>query len=97
MAIQVMKEVGINIHMHTSNEVSDFLHLQFDTIITVNDHARDHMPWFPKECKRVHASFTDPTDFDDSEEIRLIQFRKVRDQIKEWCQRFAQKYNSTQE
>jgi len=96
LAIQVMKEVGIDIHMHTSNEVSDYLHLQFDTVITVNEHARDNMPWFPKECNRVHAAFNDPTDFEDSDEGRLRAFRKVRDQIKEWSQRFAQKYLAAQ-
>jgi arsenate reductase len=92
LAIRVMKEMGMDISMHTSNDVSDFIHLQFDTVITISDRVRDNCPWFPQEVKRVHASFTDPGVIDGTDDEKLFQFRKVRDQIREWCHRFAVRY-----
>jgi arsenate reductase len=91
-AIKVMKELGMDISMHTANDAADYLHLQFDTVITVSDSARENCPWYPMEVKRVHTSFTDPSKISGSEEERLYQFRKVRDQIREWCHRFATRY-----
>ncbi|MFQ5498986.1 MAG: arsenate reductase ArsC, partial [Candidatus Zixiibacteriota bacterium] len=46
-AIAAMRESGIDISEHTSNNVSEYLDQQFDYAITVCDHAATHCPTFP--------------------------------------------------
>ncbi len=36
----------------------------------------------------MHVSFEDPQDFEGSEEERMVLVRKVRDDIREWIDRF---------
>jgi hypothetical protein len=47
-AIAVMKEDGIDIAHHTSNNVDEYRDIHFDHVITVCDNAREALPpWFP--------------------------------------------------
>ena len=88
-AIQVMKEDGIDISHHTSNNVSEYSHVPFDLILTVCDHAHEHCPYFPSQAKRVHHNFPDPAKAKGPEEDVLQEFRKVRDLIKAYCFSFS--------
>jgi len=81
-AIQVMQEIGIDISHHRSEHVNQYLDQEFDFIITVCDHAREHCPYFPGKGQRLHWSFPDPAAAGGSEEEVLAVFRAVRDQIK---------------
>ena len=44
-AIATMEEDGIDISKHTSNHVDEYLHIPFDYILTVCDHAHEHCPY----------------------------------------------------
>ena len=46
-AIATMKEDGIDISAHTSNNISEYAGIDFDYIITVCDNARERCPFFP--------------------------------------------------
>jgi len=81
-AIQVMQEIGIDISYHQSEPVSQYLHQEFDFIITVCDHAREHCPYFPGHGQRLHWSFPDPAAASGTEDEVLAVFRAVRNQIK---------------
>jgi arsenate reductase len=84
-AIATMLEDGIDISMHTSNHVDEYLHIPFDLILTVCDHASERCPIFPSSAKRMHHNFTDPAKAQGSEEeIRTI-FASVRNEIKVFC------------
>jgi arsenate reductase len=87
-AIEVMKEGGIDISSHTSNNVNEYAHIDFDYIMTVCDNAKENCPYFPSKAKRFHQNFPDPAKATGSEEEILQEFRRVRDIIKEYSQNF---------
>ena len=82
-AIEVMREIGIDISSHRSKSVDDFTAEQFDYVITVCDNAREHCPMFSGDAKRIPWSFDDPAAAEGDEATRLGVFRRVRDEIKE--------------
>jgi arsenate reductase (thioredoxin) len=84
-AIQVMREIGIDISGHWSKSVDEFIGQEFDTVITVCDNAKETCPVFPGKTERVHRSFEDPPPPGvGSDEERLSIFRSVRDEIRKW-------------
>lgn len=83
-AIEVMKEIGIDISHHYSKHIRDFYGTKFDLAITVCDNAKKICPVFPGAKKNEHKPFLDPATFNGTEEERLEVFRKVRDQIHQW-------------
>ncbi len=83
LAIEVMKEIGIDISNHRSKHVSEFIGQNFDYVITVCDRAKESCPTFPGQVKRIHWSFEDPAEATGTKEERMKVFRKVRDEIKE--------------
>jgi len=91
-AIQVMKEVGIDISKNYPKKVDQFLNDYFDYIITVCDNAKETCPVFiGKVGRRLHISFEDPASATGTEEEVLIVFRKVRDEIKKEFDQFYEK------
>jgi arsenate reductase len=85
-----MKEDGIDISGQTSNLVSEYLDQRFDFIISVCDHARENCPVFPSHAKQLHQTFEDPAGATGSENEIMERFRKVRDQIKDFCRDFVE-------
>ncbi|WP_080903498.1 arsenate reductase ArsC [Parabacteroides sp. Marseille-P3160] len=90
--IAVMKEDGIDISSHTSNNIDEYSHINFDFVITVCDNARERCPFYPTKAKRFHQNFPDPAKATGTEEEVLAKFRKVREMIKEYCKNFAKEY-----
>jgi arsenate reductase (thioredoxin) len=88
-AIAVMKEDGIDISGHTSNNVNEYQDIDFDYVITVCDHANERCPIFPSRAKRFHQNFPDPARATGTDVAILDQFRRVRDLIKVYCREFA--------
>lgn len=88
-AIEVMREVGVDISRQRSKSVEEFADSLFDYIITVCDNARENCPVFPGKTARVHWSFDDPAAVEGEWEDRLAVFRRVRDEIgarlREWA------------
>jgi arsenate reductase (thioredoxin) len=82
MAIEVMKELGIDISSHTSKHMNEFLDHQVDTVITVCGNADQACPRFPGQVNRYHWGFDDPARAQGTEEEIYAEFRRVRDQIK---------------
>jgi arsenate reductase len=82
MAVQVMREAGVDISGQHSKDLGEFLTQEFDYIITVCDRARDNCPTFPGDNERIHWSFDDPAAATGSEEARLKVFRRVRNEIR---------------
>jgi len=84
-AITVMAEDGIDISMHTSNHVDEYLHIPFDLVLTVCDHASEQCPIFPGAVKRIHHNFPDPAKARGTEEEFMNAFRSARDEIRSFC------------
>ncbi len=82
-AIQVMKEIGIDISDGYPKNVDQFLNHSFDYVITVCDNAKETCPVFTgKVKKQLHIGFEDPAEATGTEEEILSEFRKIRDEIK---------------
>ena len=89
-AIAVMGEIGIDISGHRSKSVDEFAGQAFDYVITVCDNAKESCPIFPATTKRIHWSLEDPAAVQGSEEERLAEFRRIRDQLRSLLRQFAQ-------
>ena len=89
IAISTMKEDGIDISQHTSNNIDEYVNIDFDFVITVCDNAKERCPFFPTKAKKFHQNFPDPAKATGTEEAILEQFREVRQMIKNYSQQFA--------
>lgn len=96
LAIEVMKEEGIDISNNPTNDVFDFYKQGkiFEYVITVCDpEASDKCPMFPGMHKKINWSFDDPSRFAGSLEEKLQGTRIVRDKIKKAVQEFVTEMN----
>jgi arsenate reductase len=91
-AIAIMKEDGIDISGHTSNNIDEYTSVPFDFILTVCDHAKENCPYFPSDAQRFHYNFPDPAKATGTEEEIMQQFRTVRTLIKDYCREFVEKH-----
>ena len=88
-AIETMKEDGIDISHHTSNNIDEYRNIDFDFVITVCDNAKERCPFFPTKAQKFHYNFPDPAKATGSDDEISEEFRKVRQQIKEYCEKFV--------
>ncbi len=88
-AIAVMKEDGIDISSHRSNNINEYRNIDFDYVITVCDNAKEQCPAFPSKAKKIHYNFPDPAKATGTEEEIMQQFRNVKDQIKNFSREFV--------
>lgn len=87
-AIWVMKEDGIDISNHTSDHLDVYKNIDFDFVITVCDNAKERCPFFPTKAKKFHHNFPDPAKAIGTEDEMVEQFRRVRQLIKEYAEKF---------
>lgn len=81
IAIQVMKEIGIDISKHRSKHVDEFKDQKMDYVISVCDNAKEACPIFPAGTQRLHWPFPDPPHDKEVTPAVMDEFRKVRDLI----------------
>jgi arsenate reductase (thioredoxin) len=82
LAVQVMKEIGVDISAHRSKHLDEFLQQKIETVITVCGNADQACPMFPGQVNRHHWGFDDPARATGSDGEKLAVFRRVRDEIK---------------
>lgn len=92
-AISIMKEDGIDISHHTSNNIDEYREVDFDYVITVCDHAKERCPYFPTRAQKFHYNFPDPAKAQGTEEEIMAQFRSVREMIKDYCKKFVMEHD----
>jgi arsenate reductase len=90
-AIAVMRELGIDISGHRSKSVDEFASHSFDFVLTVCDNANETCPIFPGHGMRLHHNFADPAAVQGTDEERLAAFRRVRDELRTFLNRFPPK------
>lgn len=88
-AIAIMKEDGIDISNHTSNNISEYFEIDFDYVITVCDNAKERCPYFPTKALKFHYNFPDPAKAIGKEEQVMSEFGAVRELIKTYCEGFV--------
>lgn len=91
-AVEVMKEVGVDISHHTSNSIDQYLGEEWEYVITVCGGANETCPMFTGKVKhRLHIGFDDPSEVQGSPEFIQSEFIRVRDEIRE---SFLELYNT---
>ena len=89
MAVEVMKEIEIDISTHTSKHLDEFLQREVHTVITVCGNADQACPIFPGQAEKHHWPFDDPAKVTGSEEEIRAVFRRVRDEIRAKFEAYA--------
>jgi arsenate reductase (thioredoxin) len=87
LAVEAMKEIGIDISQQGSKDVREFVGQAIPYVITVCDNARQRCPIFPHTDKSLHWSMEDPAEAIGSHEEKLAVFRRVRDEIRQRVER----------
>ena len=83
-AVEVMKDLGIDISHHTSDPVDMYLTEVWDYVITVCDGANEVCPLFTGEVKhRLHIGFDDPTYATGTPEFIQGEYYRVRNEIRD--------------
>jgi arsenate reductase (thioredoxin) len=85
-AIEVMKELGIDILKQQSKEIDEDLLKKMDVIVTLCGHAEEYCPRTPPEIKRLHWPIEDPVGMIGTDDMIMKEFRRARDEIKEKVQ-----------
>jgi arsenate reductase len=93
LAIEVMKEDGIDISKNQTNDVFEFFKQSrlYHYVIAVCDEASAaRCPIFPGVHQRINWSFADPSSFAGTHEEQLAATRIVRNEIKAAVQNFIE-------
>ena len=96
LAVEVMKEIGIDISMSRTNSVFDFFKQGrlYRYVVTVCDEASaQQCPLFPSHATYFHWSFEDPASFTGNYEERLAKTREIRDRIKKKVEEFIAEHS----
>ena len=95
IAIALMQELGIDISQKIPKSVEKYINEYWDYVITVCDNAKETCPVFLGDVRhRIHIGFEDPSNIQGSDEYRLNEYRRIREEIKE---KFLQLYNEIRE
>lgn len=86
LAVEAMKEVGIDISGHRSKSVDEIPRETIGTVVTLC--AEEVCPVFGGEVARFHWPFEDPAAATGDHDERLDAFRRVRDQIRKKVEAF---------
>ena len=83
---KLMKEEGIDLSDKNTNSVYDYYRegRSYDYVITVcSKVAAERCPIFPGGGQRLHWPFDDPSKAKGSHEEKLVEVRRIRDEIRE--------------
>lgn len=80
-AIEVMKEIGIDISGQESTIVNDDMLQMADIVVTVCGHADEQCPVLPPNMKKVHWPLSDPAKATGTKEEIMAEFRATRDEV----------------
>lgn len=89
-AVQVMKEVDIDISKQTSDTIDPEILNKADYVITLCGDANDKCPITPSHITRWHWGFDDPAKAGGTEEEKWAFFQRVRDEIGQRIKKFAE-------
>jgi len=81
LAVEVMKEIQIDISSQRSKSVDEFARQTFDTVITVCDNAKQECPVFSGAPRMIHFSLEDPATVQGTRKRKLAAFRHTRDEL----------------
>ncbi len=83
LAVEVMGEIGIDLHAHKSKTFDDLADSSFDVIVTLSPEAQHRAVEMTRimACDVEYWQTFDPTIMEGSREQRLASYRQVRDYL----------------
>ena len=81
LAIEILKEIGIDISGNKPKSLDSFLKEDFNFVITFCDRARDQCPAISENAVHAHWGIADPAYFEGSEHEKLRQVERVRNEL----------------
>lgn len=90
-AIDVMKEIGIDISKQASKHVNMVLNEPFDIIITVGDSVKEVVPNFWDFAQKHDWELFDPAEKLDTQEDLIPALREIRDEIQDQIHNYFSK------
>lgn len=99
LAVEVMKEDGIDISNNPTNDVFEFFKEGkiFQYVITVCDmEASERCPIFPGIMQKINWAFEDPSTFTGTHEEKLAATRTVRNKIRQAVQEFVKEVEASE-
>ena len=93
-AIAVMRESGIDISGHESTRLTAQALDWAELVVTVCDHADEHLSWLPPATRKEYWPLKDPAASSGSEEVVMSVFRASRDQIRDRVERLIRRVHS---
>jgi arsenate reductase len=83
LAIEVLKEIGINLEQQVPEHYLKYKDIEFDYLITVGGGTVEELKVPPIKCKRkMHLGFHDPYKNSKTREEIKQKCREIRDEIK---------------
>lgn len=82
LAVQVMREIGIDISNQRSKTIEEFKDVSFDYVISLCTEMEEACPALPG-AKRLHWPTADPGKVRGTPQEILVAFRRVRDELKQ--------------
>lgn len=95
-AIEVMREIGIDISGQSSKEIDPEILNKMDVIITLCANAEASCPMTPPHIKKIHWPIDDPVGVIGTEEVIMDAFRRARDEIKMRVLKFIEEVKDAQ-
>jgi len=86
LVVELMKEEGIDLSGKSTNSVYDYYRegRSYDYVITVcSKDAAERCPIFPGGGHRLHWPFDDPSKVKGGHEEKLVEVRRIRDEMRE--------------
>jgi len=82
-AVEVMRELGIDISRHRPKVFDALRDASFDTVLTLSPEAHHHAIELTRvmACEVAYWPTFDPTIVEGSREVRLAAYREVRDHL----------------
>ncbi|MFQ5995134.1 MAG: metalloregulator ArsR/SmtB family transcription factor [Acidiferrobacterales bacterium] len=93
-AIAVMQESGIDISGHESTPLTPKVLDWAELVVTVCDHADEHLLWLPPATRKEYWSLKDPAAATGPEEAVMNVFRASRDQIRDRVGRLVRRIHT---
>jgi arsenate reductase (thioredoxin) len=88
-AVEVMKEIGIDLTGHHAKPVEESLKEHFAFVVTLSDDAKERSPVWPFTKNLMHWNLADPGAAGGAPDQERETFRRVRDEIAHRVDDFA--------
>lgn len=89
MAIEMMKELDLDLTSARSKNLSEYLQKEINTVVTVCGRVDQICPIFPGQLNRYHWPFDDPVHFKGTDDEIREAFRRVRNEIQLVCEAYV--------